>query len=344
MKKIMAILNLTPDSFYPGSRLIAADGSFNEHDFVSRVDEALLQGADIIDLGACSTRPGSVAVSSEEEWSRLLPALELWKEHFRSVPLSVDTFRSEVAVRCAEYSDNLIINDISAGDYDPGMLSAVASLGCGYVAMHHTQFSQSAPVPAPERPVTDRQVTKRPATGRQATEKSAAEQIVGYTPESRGDDSRQAARDEAVTQTGDCPWAIRQLTAWYEDFARRATEAGLRDWWFDPGFGFGKTLQQNWTILRHLEKLPHERPILVGLSRKSMLHKLLVPLPDATSPAPAPCSATTAPASCPDATSPAPAFAPASSPEALLLTRLANRLALSGGASIFRVHDPGKVF
>lgn len=272
MKKIMAILNLTPDSFYPGSRLIGADGTFDAAMFVARVDAALEQGADIIDLGACSTRPGSQPVSAEEEWARLQPALELWKEHFRKIPLSVDTFRAGVALRSAEYSDHLIVNDVAAGD-NPRMLEAVARMDCPYVAMHHEMLAT-------------------------------------------GDD------------------VVSTVCRWSEKFARKAQESGIRDWWLDPGFGFGKTLAQNWTLLRHLEKLPHERPILVGLSRKSMFYKLLKPADFASSPAvsgPSP----DAPGTLPD---------PASRPETLLLTRLANRLALSAGASIFRVHDPADVF
>ena len=261
MKKIMAILNLTPDSFYPGSRLLDSDGRFDEADFVARVEKSLEQGADIIDLGACSTRPGSRPVEQEEEWARLQPALAIWREHFREVPLSVDTFRADVALRCAEYSDRLIVNDVAAGD--ERMLSAVVSMGCGYVAMHHDTLSEQAS-------------------------------------------------------------AVEQVSAWYAEFERQAEAAGLRDWWFDPGFGFGKTLRQNWTILRNLEKLPHHRPILVGLSRKRMFYNLLAPLP-AGGPTDAP-------------------PAPASRPETLLLTRLAHRLALSCGASIFRVHDPARVF
>ena len=301
MKKIMAILNLTPDSFFPDSRLLAPDGRFDASDFVSRVETALAQGADIIDLGACSTRPGSQAVSAEEEWARLQPALALWRSHFRTVALSVDTYRADIALRCADYTDNLIVNDISAGDADEKMLPAVASMGCGYVAMHHTLLSD-APVP------------------------DAAQQLIGYTPEENAGPQESGA----AAGTGECPWPVRQLILWYESFEQKADAAGLCDWWFDPGFGFGKTLSQNWTILRHLEKLPQRRPILVGLSRKSMLHKLLPPAP-----APRPDAPAAASGALPD---------PASRPETLLLTRLANRLALSGGASIFRVHDPARVF
>ena len=280
-------------------------------------------------------------MSAEEEWARLQPALALWKTHFRAVPLSVDTFRSELALRCADYTDTLIVNDISAGDADEKMLSAVASLGCGYVAMHHTLLSDA---PGPD----------------------AAQQLVGFTPEENGEVgsleggntpgegmaggcvSGDGLKDGEVTGeslvdgegsiTEECPWAVRQLNAWYDLFEQKADAAGLQDWWFDPGFGFGKTLSQNWTILRHLEKLPHRRPILVGLSRKSMLHKLLSPTHLAPSPAAPglrPDSSLEVPDSSPD---------PASRPETLLLTRLANRLALSGGASIFRVHDPARVF
>lgn len=277
MKKIMAILNLTPDSFYPGSRLIGTDGAFDASAFVARVEVALEQGADIIDLGACSTRPGSEPVSAEEEWSRLHPALELWKEHFRDLPLSVDTFRSEVALRCAEYSARLIVNDVAAGD-NSRMLEAVARMDCPYVAMHHQMLAP-------------------------------------------GDD------------------VVSAVCRWSEEFARKAQESGIRNWWLDPGFGFGKTLQQNWTLLRHLEKLPHDRPILVGLSRKSMLYKLLPPFADSL-----PQGNATLPPQEGTAVSRPAGTDPASRPETLLLTRLANRLALSGGASVFRVHDPSQVF
>ena len=115
---------------------------------------------------------------------------------------------------------------------------------------------------------------------------------------------------------------VPAVCRWREAFARKAQDAGIREWWLDPGFGFGKTLGQNWALLRHLDQLPHDRPILVGLSRKSMLFRLLPQASDT--------SVTVG--------------EPASRPETLLLTRLANRLALSGGASIFRVHDPAEVF
>lgn len=256
MEKRMGILNLTPDSFFPESRMLSGDGSFDGARFLSAVQTHLDKGADIIDLGACSTRPGYTDVGAQEEWRRLQPALELWKSHFSGVFLSIDTYHAEVARRCAPYSEHLIINDISAGDYDSDMLSTVAELGCGYVAMHHDRLSEAES-------------------------------------------------------------AIAQVTAWYHSFEKRAEEAGLRDWWFDPGYGFGKSLAQNWALLRHLDLLPHERPILVGLSRKSMLYKLL---PEASDPKYSPSEL-------------------AALPQTKALTRLANRLARLGGASIFRVHD-----
>ncbi|MBP5397754.1 MAG: dihydropteroate synthase [Bacteroidales bacterium] len=282
MEKRMGILNLTPDSFFPESRMLSGDGSFDGARFLSAVQTHLDKGADIIDLGACSTRPGYTDVGAQEEWRRLQPALELWKRHFFSVPLSIDTYHAEIARRCAPYSEHLIINDISAGDYDSDMLSTVAELGCGYVAMHHDRLREADGV-------EDR--AQGPEDG--------------------------VSRFGGATLSAEAAGALSQVEAWYEKFSLRAESAGLKDWWFDPGYGFGKSLAQNWALLRHLDLLPHERPILVGLSRKSMLYKLL---PEASDPKYSPSEL-------------------AALPQTKTLTRLANRLARLGGASIFRVHD-----
>ena len=261
MKKIMAIVNLTPDSFYPGSRVYAEDGTFDAAAFLFQVRSALKNGAHIIDLGACSTRPGHQLLSPDIEIERLRPALELWREHFSDVVLSIDTYYSKVVEFATDYSSRLMINDVSAGDFDADMLPLAARLSCPYVAMHHAPLHE--------------------------------------------------AED-----------GVEAVTRWYYDFAEKAENMGVREWIFDPGFGFGKSLEQNWALLRHLDKLPHERPILVGVSRKSMLYRLL-----------------------PQALDPSCSSAQLSSLEdTQLLTSFAHRLALSGGASIFRVHSTEKVF
>lgn len=255
MKKIMAIVNLTPDSFYSESRCDAQEG------FLSRVRMHLDAGADMIDVGACSTRPGHELVSVEEEMTRLKPALELWQKHFSQHWLSLDTFRAEVVEWATQYVPRLIVNDVTAGDYDEKMLPLVGQLGCPYVAMHHTLLEE---------------------------------------------------RDDVVGA----------LCRWYEHFSQQAEQWGVRDWTFDPGFGFGKTLSQNWALLRRLSELPQERPILVGVSRKSMLYRLLPQYEEFQDNL----------------------DALIGSEDTWLLTRFAHRLAASGGASIFRVHSAEKVF
>ncbi len=126
MVQIMAIINLTPDSFFAPSRVRAAQAQ-------ERVCELCAQGADIIDLGAVSTRPGAADVSLDEEWRRLAPVLAGWD---RTVPLSVDTTRAEIVRRVYDSVGRFVVNDISAGEDDPGMLATVGRLGLPYVAMH----------------------------------------------------------------------------------------------------------------------------------------------------------------------------------------------------------------
>ena len=126
MVQIMAIVNLTPDSFFAPSRVSAARAQ-------ERIRSLVAQGADIIDLGAISTRPGAEDVSLEEEWARLAPVVRAWD---RTVPLSVDTTRSEIVRRVYDCAGRFLVNDISAGEDDPAMLSTVGELGLPYVAMH----------------------------------------------------------------------------------------------------------------------------------------------------------------------------------------------------------------
>ena len=234
--RIMAILNLTPDSYYAPSR----------HD-LSQADS----GADILDVGAVSTRPGASEVSEEEEWGRLEPFLRTLPD---DVNLSIDTFRSGIVERTADLIGRpFMVNDISAGEDDPRMLGTVARLGLGYVAMH-----------------------KR---GTPATMSS----MCGY--------------QGGVTAA---------VVAYFKDFSMRAEDAGISDWVLDPGFGFAKTVEQNYMILRDLgEFLQFGRRILVGISRKSMVYKPLGITPE----------------------------------EALPATQALHMEALMRGADILRVHD-----
>ena len=183
--KIMGILNLTPDSFHEPSRYNMG---------------MLESAADIVDIGACSTRPGSVPVSEKEEWNRLEPVLRSLPE--AHVPISIDTFRSGIVLRAYDIIGPFIVNDVS-GAADPRMLPTVRELGLGYVAMHNG--------PAPDVSV-----------------------VVEY----------------------------------FRNFSRSLD--GI-EWILDPGFGFGKTKEENWNLLRHMDELcVFGRTVLAGVSRKRM--------------------------------------------------------------------------
>lgn len=129
--KIMGIVNVNDDSFFAQSRVRGRDA------FARRAEQLIAEGADIIDAGAVSSRPGSTLVSEEEEWARLAPALEGWKSLATDVPLSIDTFRSGIIRRACETVGPLWINDISAGEWDEAMLPFAAEKGLPYIAMHH---------------------------------------------------------------------------------------------------------------------------------------------------------------------------------------------------------------
>ncbi len=212
---IMGIVNLTEDSFYAGSRTAAADA-------LARAQQMWADGATVVDLGACSTRPGAPQPSLEEEWARLEPALREMAGHCpsgnsvrfaRQCPaISIDTYRSEIVRRAYEIIGPFMVNP--------------------YVAMH-----------------------------------------MRGTPETM----------QQFTQYKDL---LEDIKAYFRDFALKATDAGIADWLLDPGFGFSKTLEQNWELLRQLEELQElGRPILVGVSRKSMLYKALGITPEEAMPA-----------------------------------------------------------
>lgn len=220
---IMGILNLTPDSFFAGSRTEGGD-------VLRRFLQMRVDGADIVDLGACSTRPGAPQPSEEEEWRRLEPALHTLRSQGEN--LSIDTYRSGIVRRAYEIIGPFMVNDISAGQMDPAMLETVVSLGLPYVAMH-----------------------------------------MKGTPETM----------QQHTDYGD---VVEEVNAYFDAFAARADAAGLKDWILDPGFGFSKTTEQNWELLRRLgEVRTHGHDLLAGLSRKSMIYKKLGITPEEAMPA-----------------------------------------------------------
>jgi len=219
------------------------------------------EGADIIDIGACSTRPGSEPVGSDEEWRRLAPVLSLVKDRFPDLRISIDTCWSSVVRNAYNLIGDFIVNDISAGEEDPQMLATVGELGLTYIAMHR-----------------------------------------------RGNLSQM----HSLTDYND---VVVRVMEYFEEFSRKAASEGIVDWILDPGFGFSKTVEQNWELMRGLSTFKSFRDasgkipgLLVGVSRKRMIHSLLGVTPE----------------------------------EALTATQLAHMAALQAGADILRVHDVGE--
>jgi len=243
--RVMGILNLTPDSFFDGGKYK------DEHSILTQVETMIQQGADFIDVGGYSSRPGADDVASSEELNRVVPAIEAISKRFPECLISIDTFRSEVADG-AIASGACMINDISGGDRDPNMPKVAAKHQVPYIFMHMRGTPQTM------------------------------NQLTQY-------------EDVVLEVTQELAKKLKQLRA-----------LGLNDLIADPGFGFAKTLEQNYTLLNHLEHLKLlEVPILVGLSRKSMIYRLLETQPD----------------------------------HALNGTSVANTIALIKGANILRVHD-----
>lgn len=211
---VMGILNATPDSFYQHQEGIEA--------IRLRTRQMLSEGATILDVGACSTRPGFSPVEEKEEMRRLREALTVVNNEAPKAIVSVDTFRAQVARMCVEEFGVKIVNDISGGDFDRNMFNTVAELGVPYVLTHNATISE--------------------------TEDAA---YMAHFMRDIG------CKVEALH------------------------EMGVRDIILDPGFGFGKTLEQNYIIMRNLEVL-HEFhiPLLVGISHKSMIYKLLGTTPE----------------------------------------------------------------
>lgn len=243
---VMGILNITPDSFYSGSR------KQSEEDIRNRVEQLVSEGADMIDVGAYSSRPGADDVSVEEEMARLRHGLGILRTVAPDAIVSVDTFRADVAAMCVEEYGVSVVNDISAGDLDKRMAETVARLRVPYIIMH----MQGTPQTMQQEP-----------------------------------------------KYGD---VLHDVLA---SLARRVDELhdkGIPDIIIDPGFGFGKTLEQNYRLMEHLEKFHLiDCPLLVGVSRKSMVYRLLGVTPE----------------------------------EALNGTTSLHTVALMKGAHILRVHD-----
>ncbi len=212
---VMGILNLTPDSFHDGGaweRPVAALG---------QAERMLNEGADVLDLGAQSTRPGAAMLGPETEWQRLEPVLVSLKKAQPGAILSVDTFCAEVARRALEEGADMI-NDVSGGDADPDMWAVVAQARAPYVLMH----MQGTPATMQDNPTYDDVV------------------------------------HEVVTHLQ------RRVHAAYQ--------AGVTDVVADVGFGFGKTVAHNYALLDALDQFHELRcPLLAGVSRKSMIQKVL---------------------------------------------------------------------
>lgn len=244
--KIMGILNVTPDSFYAESR------TSNEEHIAARVQQLMDDGADMIDIGGYSSRPGADDVSPEEEMNRLRRGLRVVRRLYPEVPISVDTFRADVARMCVEEEGADIINDISGGMMDRQMFRTVARLGVPYILMH-----------------------------------------MQGTP----DTMQQAPHYDNLR---------REVMLYFAERIDRLCQMGAKDIIVDPGFGFGKTLEQNYELFHHLDDFNlFNLPLLVGISRKSMIYKLLGGTPQTS----------------------------------LNGTTVLNTIALMKGAHILRVHD-----
>lgn len=244
--KIMGILNVTPDSFYAESR------TSDEEHIAARVQQLMDDGADMIDIGGYSSRSGADDVSPEEEMNRLRRGLRVVRRLYPEVPISVDTFRADVARMCVEEEGADIINDISGGMMDRQMFRTVARLGVPYILMH-----------------------------------------MQGTP----DTMQQAPHYDNLR---------REVMLYFAERIDRLCQMGAKDIIVDPGFGFGKTLEHNYELFHHLDDFNlFNLPLLVGISRKSMIHKLLDGTPQTS----------------------------------LNGTTVLNTIALMKGAHILRVHD-----
>lgn len=218
--RVMAVMNLTPDSFYDGGKLK------NHEQVLAKVQQFIDEGASIIDLGGYSTRPGAADISVEDEISRVIPVVQLIREHFRAIPLSVDTFRSQVARAALEQGASMV-NDVSGATADDLMLDLIAEYQVPYVGMH-----------------------------------------MRGTPQTMN----------TLTDYQDIVFEIRYF---FSTLAEEAAKRNINDLIIDPGLGFAKTIAQNFHLLYHLDAFKLlELPVLIGLSRKSMIYKTLNTTPE----------------------------------------------------------------
>lgn len=244
--QVMGILNVTPDSFYAGSRMQT------EAEIAARARQILNEGAAIIDIGAYSSRPNAEHISPEEEMKRLRIALEILNRNHPEAIISVDTFRADIAEQCVNEYGVAIINDIAAGEMDNRMFETVARLGVPYIMMH----MQGTPQNMQKEPHYDN--------------------------------------------------LLKEIFMYFAKKVQQLRDLGAKDIILDPGFGFGKTLDDNYELMAHLEEFSiFELPLVVGVSRKSMIYRLLDTSPQ----------------------------------EALNGTAILNTVALMKGADILRVHD-----
>ena len=242
---VMGILNVTTDSFYDGGKYLS------ELEITKQIRKIDKEGAKIIDVGASSSRPGSIPVSEKTEIERLLPAIELIKKNSPNLKISIDTFRSSVARQCIKNGADMI-NDISAGEKDKKMFKTIAELNVPYIMMHMKGNSLT--------------MQKNP----------------NYDN------------------------IINEIFIFFEKKIKKLNSLGFNKIIIDPGFGFGKTLEHNYEILRNLSEFKKiNLPILVGASRKSMIYNLLEITAD----------------------------------QALNGTSIINTIALNNGANLLRVHD-----
>ncbi len=244
--QVMGILNVTPDSFYSGSR------KQTEEDIRNRVKQIIDEGGQMIDIGAYSSRSGADDVSTQEEMARLRHGMKIVNEMAPDMPVSVDTFRADVAKMCVEELGVGIINDISGGELDKRMFKTVAKLGVPYILMH-----------------------------------------MKGTPQTM----QQAPHYDDL---------MKEIMLYFAEKIQKLRDLGQKDIILDPGYGFAKTIEHNYELLGHQEMLHvFELPLLVGISRKSMIFRLLGSSPE----------------------------------ESLNGTSVLNTIALQKGASILRVHD-----
>lgn len=244
--QVMGILNVTPDSFYSESR------KQTEEEIRHRVSQIIDEGGQMIDIGAYSSRPGADDVTAEEEMRRLAKGMKIVREISPDIPVSVDTFRADVAKMAIEELGADIINDISGGELDKNMFATVAKLGVPYILMH-----------------------------------------MKGTPQTM----QNAPHYDDIT---------KEVLLYFSEKIQRLRDLGQKDIILDPGYGFAKTLEHNYELLNNQEALCiFELPLLVGISRKSMIYRLLGNTQQ----------------------------------DALNGTTVLNTIALQKGANILRVHD-----